>query len=77
MQTLTVTKARQNLGGWLKRAAEGADIGVIIGDKVIALRPVEVFASDYAEAEYGLTAAEVAVAAARIVEEVSGADKTE
>ncbi|MBK8474788.1 MAG: hypothetical protein IPL39_00355 [Opitutaceae bacterium] len=74
MQTLTVTKARQNLGSWLKRAAAGEDIGVIFGDKVIALRPVEVFSADYAEREYGMTSTEVASAAKRIAAEVAAAE---
>jgi len=77
MQTLTVTKARQNLGVWLARAVAGDDIGVIIGDKIVALRPVEVFATDYAESEYGLTAAEISAATARITAEVSQADTVE
>jgi len=77
MQTLTVTKARQNLGGWLKRAAAGEEIGVIFGDKVIALRPVEVVAADYAEREYGMTAAEVDAAAGRIVADVASAQTVE
>jgi antitoxin (DNA-binding transcriptional repressor) of toxin-antitoxin stability system len=70
MQTLTVTKARQNLGGWLKKAASGEEIGVIIGDKVIAFRPVPIMAADYAETEYGLTRSEVDSAASRIVADV-------
>jgi antitoxin (DNA-binding transcriptional repressor) of toxin-antitoxin stability system len=70
MQTLTVTKARQNLGGWLKKAASGEEIGVIIGDKVIAFRPVPIMAADYAETEYGLTRSEVDAAASRIVADV-------
>jgi len=74
MQTLTVTKARQNLGGWLKRAASGEEIGVILGDKVIAFRPVAVVAADYAEREYGMTAAEVDAAAGRIAAEVAEAE---
>ena len=77
MQTLTVTKARQNLGSWLKRAAAGEEIGVIFGDKVIALRPVEVFAADYAEREYGMSSDEVAGAAKRIAAEVATAGTVE
>jgi antitoxin (DNA-binding transcriptional repressor) of toxin-antitoxin stability system len=73
MKTLTVTAARQNLGGWLKKAAAGEEIGVILGDKVIAFRPVPIVAGDYAETEYGLTSAEVAESAARIVGEVQSA----
>ena len=77
MQTLTVTKARQNLGGWLKRAASGEEIGVILGDKVIAFRPVPIVAADYAEREYGMTAADVDAAAVRIAADVSTAETVE
>lgn len=52
MKTLTVTAARQSLGRWLKRAAKGEDIGVMIDGKIVAFRPVEVYAADYAEVEY-------------------------
>ena len=73
MQTLTVTKARQNLGGWLKKAAAGAEIGVIVGDKIIAFRPVPIMAADYAETEYSLTRSGVDAAASRIVSDVRAA----
>ena len=55
MTTLSPTKARSNLTAWLKKAAAGEDIGILFGDKVIALRPVEVESADYAWTEYGLT----------------------
>jgi hypothetical protein len=54
MKTLTVTAARQSLGRWLKRAARGEDIGVVVDGRIVAFRPVEVFPSDYAEVEYGV-----------------------
>ena len=73
MQTLTVTTARQNLRNWLERAVAGEEIGVIVGDKIVALRPVPVTAADYAQQEYGLTAAEVDAAAARIEGETRAA----
>lgn len=49
MKTLTATKARQNLGNWLQRAAHGEDIGIIHSatGQIIALRPVEVYSRDY------------------------------
>ena len=61
MTTLSPTKARANLTHWLKKASAGEDIGILCGDKVIALRPVRVFAedSDYAKREYGVTDAEL------------------
>ena len=55
MKTLSPTQARSNLSSLLKRAANGEDIGILHGDKVIALRPVTVHADDYALREYGVT----------------------
>ena len=66
MKTLTVTTARQNLGHWLKLAAKGEDVGVIIGADIIALRKVPVQAADYAYQEYGLTPSQVQEAEQRI-----------
>jgi len=66
MKTLTVTAARQNLGGWLKRAVAGEEIGVVLGNRVVALRPVEIMAADYLETEYGLTKEEADRACARL-----------
>ena len=59
MTTLSPTKARSNLTAWLKKAAAGEDIGILFGDQVIALRPVEVESTDYAEKEYGVTKEEL------------------
>ncbi|MGH8245901.1 MAG: type II toxin-antitoxin system Phd/YefM family antitoxin [Gammaproteobacteria bacterium] len=55
MKTLTATKARQNLSHWLSRAIQGEDIGIVCGSNIVALRPVEVYAEDYALVEYGVT----------------------
>ena len=52
MTTLSPTRARANLTSLLKRAANGEDIGILHGDKVIALRPVNVYSDDYALREY-------------------------
>ena len=49
MTTLTVTEARKNLSGWLRRASQGEEIGIIDGNKIIALRPVTVTAIDFEE----------------------------
>ena len=60
MKTLTITKARQNLGGWLARALRGEDIGIIHPTgEIIALRPTRVYSEDYALTEYGLTQPEL------------------
>jgi hypothetical protein len=48
MKTLTITQGRGRLGHWLKQAVAGADIGFVIGDKIVALRPVNVHSDDYA-----------------------------
>jgi len=71
MKTLTITSARQNLGHWLKRAARGEEIGVIVGAEVIAFRPVPVTAADYAHVEYGLTPKETESAEKRITRAVT------
>lgn len=60
MKTLTITDARKNLGRWLEAASRGEDIGIISGADIIALRKVDVEATDYAFREYGLTPEEVA-----------------
>ena len=60
MTTLSATDARTNLTRWLKRAAAGEDIGILCGGQVIALRPVKVYAADYAQREYGVADAELA-----------------
>ncbi len=59
MMTLSPTQARANLASLLKRAAKGENIGILHGDKVIALRPVTVHADDYALREYGVTEKEL------------------
>jgi hypothetical protein len=73
MKTLTITEGRGRLGYWLKKAAQGDDIGFMVDGKVVALRPVEVFSSDYALQEYGLTDQEMAAAEKRIVAGVKSA----
>jgi antitoxin (DNA-binding transcriptional repressor) of toxin-antitoxin stability system len=59
MTTLTITDAKKNLGKWLTAAVKGEDIGILAGATVVALRPVEVEATDYAWREYGVTSAEL------------------
>ena len=54
MQTLTITDAKKNLGRWLQAAAKGADIGIISGADIIALRKVAVESTDYAQREYSV-----------------------
>lgn len=51
MKTLTVTEARRNLSSWLRRAKAGEDIGIIEGNRIIALRPVEVVSVDTLQIE--------------------------
>ena len=70
MKTLTATQARKNLTALLNRAKHGEDIGIISGDCVIALRPVQVFSEDYAMIEYGLAKEELERAGKRIDAEI-------
>ena len=60
MTTLTPTSARLNLSSLLRRALKGDDIGIVLDGKIIALRPVEVEATEYAAREYGVTGDELA-----------------
>lgn len=50
MTTVTITEAKRHLGSYLKRAVEGANIGVVCGNRIVALRPVEVTSLDADEA---------------------------
>ena len=75
MKTLTITEGRGRLGYWLKKAAQGEDIGFMFEGKIVALRPVEVVSTDYALQEYGLTPAEMAAAEKRISAELKTARK--
>jgi hypothetical protein len=71
MKTLTITEGRGRLGHWLKKAVAGEDIGFVIGNRVVALRPVNVHSDDYALQEYGLSQAQVTVAARRIAKTIA------
>jgi len=66
MKTLNVTEGRARLGHWLKRAAGGEDIGFVIGDKVVALRPVGVHSDDHFLRKYGVTSLEMPAVSRRI-----------
>ena len=74
MKTLSVTDARQNLTRWLQAAIRGEDVGVLCGNQIVALRPVQVYSEDYALQEYGLTPKQLGRAAKRLDAELA-ADK--
>ncbi|MBU6399168.1 MAG: hypothetical protein KGS61_02525 [Verrucomicrobia bacterium] len=59
LKTLSPTEARANLTSWLKRAAAGEEIGILCGNQVIALLPVEIQCAEYALREYALAPAEL------------------
>lgn len=50
MKTVTITEAKKHLGAYLKEAVDGANIGVICGNRIVALRPVEVTSLDFEDA---------------------------
>jgi len=75
MKTLTITEGRGRLGYWLKKAAQGEDIGFMFDGKIVALRPVEVVSTDYALQEYGLTPVAMAAVEKRIGAELKTARK--
>ena len=66
MTTITPTQARVNLSSVLRRALKGDDIGIVVGGQIVALRPVEILSRDYAEREYGLTAAQMKIVAKKL-----------
>ena len=47
MKTVTITEAKKHLGAYLKDAVDGQNIGIICGNRVVALRPVEVTSLDF------------------------------
>ena len=66
MQTLTPTKARANLSTLLQQALNGKEIGIVCNGRIVALRPVEVTATDFALTEYGLAEDEISTIAANL-----------
>lgn len=50
MKTVTITEAKKHLGAYLKDAIAGTDTGIICGNRIVALRPVEVVPLDAADA---------------------------
>ena len=50
VKTVTITEAKKHLGAYLKEAAAGQNIGIICGNRIVALRPVEVTSLDLEEA---------------------------
>lgn len=57
MKTLTMSDAQKRLPSLLERVKQGEDIGIISGDQVIQLRPVQVVAweESYLYQEYQVT----------------------
>ena len=47
VKTVTITEAKKHLGAYLKDALDGANIGIICGNRIVALRPVEVTSMDF------------------------------
>jgi hypothetical protein len=50
VKTFTITEAKKHLGAHLKDAVAGQNIGIICGNRIVALRPVEVTSLDLAAA---------------------------
>jgi antitoxin (DNA-binding transcriptional repressor) of toxin-antitoxin stability system len=76
MITLSITNARKNLGSWVKKAASGEQVAILVGNHVVALRPVEVVPKDYAEREYELSQEEVRSVATNLLKKAK-ADRKE
>jgi antitoxin (DNA-binding transcriptional repressor) of toxin-antitoxin stability system len=56
MKTLSITEARANLSAVLERAKKGEEIGIISGNKIVQLKPIEVvpWEESYLNQEYGV-----------------------
>ena len=76
MLTLTPTAARGNLSNLLRQALNGADIGIVVDGKIVALRPVTVESTDYANREYSGSDVEVENFENRIHGEIQKARKS-
>lgn len=50
MKTVTITEAKKHLGAYLKEAVSGTNLGIICGNRIVALRPVEVTSIDFEDA---------------------------
>jgi len=68
MKTLKITEARANLGQWCERAKKGDLVGIICGDQILQLKPIEVvpWEETYAYKEYGVTHEEMEQFASRM-----------
>ncbi|MBM3883275.1 MAG: hypothetical protein FJ387_26780 [Verrucomicrobia bacterium] len=57
MKTLTMSDARKRLPSVLEQVKEGENIGIIAGDQIIQLKPVQVVAweESYLYQEYNVT----------------------
>ena len=62
MTTLTAEEACGQISTLLQRAASGEAIGIDVGGKLVALRPVEESDEEYVLREYGLTPEEMEAA---------------
>lgn len=49
MKTVTITEAKKHLGAFLKEAVAGHNLGIICGNRIVALRPVQVTSLDCEE----------------------------
>ena len=60
MKTLSIQDARTRLSNVLERVKQGEEIGIVAGDQIIQLKPVQVVAweSSYICQEYGVNAEE-------------------
>jgi len=77
MKTLTITQARKNLGQLCNEAGRGKVIGIISGDRIFQLKPVEVVAWDdtHLAREYDVTPAEMDAFVARAEGEIVRKEK--
>lgn len=73
MTTLTITRARANLGKLCERAKKGEQIGIIHGDRILQLKPIDVvpWEETYLSQEYLVTEEEAKRFAARMDRQIA------
>jgi hypothetical protein len=77
MKTVSLTHARANLGKLCEEAKKGVRIGIISGDQILQIKPVEVVPWDetYIATEYGITESEARSFLERTEKEIAAKEK--
>jgi hypothetical protein len=77
MKTVSLTHARANLGKLCEQAKKGVRIGIISGDQILQIKPVEVVPWDetYLALEYGISEQEARSLVEKMDREIAAKEK--